>query len=75
MIYGNGMASYGMMILPSFMKIGIGVQGILRFCLSNLNGCNVGDAEGKELCSAPFRWAQDARYKVSCRLLQSFKEY
>jgi hypothetical protein len=49
MIYGVEMASYGMMFLPGFMKIGIGVQAILRFCLSNLSGCNVGNPEGKEL--------------------------
>jgi hypothetical protein len=36
-------------IFTSFVKIGIGVQGILlRFCLRNLKGCNVGisDVEG-----------------------------
>jgi hypothetical protein len=36
------MGSGGMIYLPSFMKIGKGVQAILRFCLSNLKGCNVG---------------------------------
>jgi hypothetical protein len=36
------MASCGMIYLPNFMKIGTGVQAILRFCLSNLNGCNAG---------------------------------
>jgi hypothetical protein len=29
-------------IVPSFMKIGTGVQATLRFCLRNLRGCNVG---------------------------------
>jgi hypothetical protein len=35
------MASYGMIYLPNFMKIGTDVQVILRFCLSNLTGGNV----------------------------------
>jgi hypothetical protein len=25
--------------IPSFMQIGTGIQAILRFCISNLNGC------------------------------------
>jgi hypothetical protein len=33
----------------SCMKFGIGVQAILRYCLRNLNRCNVGVSEGKEL--------------------------
>jgi hypothetical protein len=32
------MASCGMIYLPSVMKIGTGVQAILRSCLGNLNG-------------------------------------
>jgi hypothetical protein len=36
------MASYGMMYIPIFTKIGTGVQAILRFCLGNLMDCNVG---------------------------------
>jgi hypothetical protein len=28
--------------MSSLVKIGKAVQAILRFCLSNLNGCNVG---------------------------------
>jgi hypothetical protein len=31
-----------MINIPSFIKTGTGVQAILRFCLRNLNGCNVG---------------------------------
>jgi hypothetical protein len=34
--------SGGMIYIPSFMKIGEGVKGILRFCLSHLIGYNVG---------------------------------
>jgi hypothetical protein len=35
-------ASCSMIQIPSFIKIGIGLQAILRFCLRNLRGCNVG---------------------------------
>jgi hypothetical protein len=42
-------ASYGMICLPSFLKIYTGIQAILRFCLTNLNGCNVGITEGMNL--------------------------
>jgi hypothetical protein len=36
------MGSDGMIYLPS-------VQAILTFCLSNLNGCNVGITDGRDL--------------------------
>jgi hypothetical protein len=42
MMYGVEMASCGMILLPSSMKIGKDVEEILRFCLSNLTVCNVG---------------------------------
>jgi hypothetical protein len=32
----------GMIYIPGFKKIGTSVQAIARFCLSNLNGSNVG---------------------------------
>jgi hypothetical protein len=35
------MASCGMIYIPGFMKIGRGVQAILRFCLKNLRDYNV----------------------------------
>jgi hypothetical protein len=34
---------------PSFMKIANGVQEILKFCLRNLRGCNVGITDGRDL--------------------------
>jgi uncharacterized protein YraI len=46
-MYTVQMASCGMTNLPSFMKIGTGIQAILRFCLSNLKGCNVGITDGR----------------------------
>jgi hypothetical protein len=36
------MASCGMIYRPSLMKIGARVQAVLRVCVSNLTGCNVG---------------------------------
>jgi hypothetical protein len=46
MMYAVEMASCGMIYITGFMKIGTGVQAILRFCLSNLKGCNVGITGG-----------------------------
>jgi uncharacterized protein YraI len=43
------MASGGMIYIPSFIKIGSGIQAVLRFCLSNLWGCNVGINDGRDL--------------------------
>jgi hypothetical protein len=37
------------MYIPSFMKIGKDVEGILRSCCRNLKGCNVGITEGRVL--------------------------
>jgi hypothetical protein len=51
-MYAVEMASCGMIYfiyLPSFMKIGIGVQAISTFCLSNLKGWNVGITHGRDL--------------------------
>jgi hypothetical protein len=60
MMYAFKMPSCDMIFLPSFMTIGTGVQAMLRFFLSNLNGCIVGITDGMELGSAPLRWAQVA---------------
>jgi hypothetical protein len=35
-MYAIEMVSHGIISIPSFMKIGTGVQAILRFCLINL---------------------------------------
>jgi hypothetical protein len=35
--------------IPSFMKIGTGIQAILRFCLRNMRGYNVGITDGRDL--------------------------
>jgi hypothetical protein len=45
----------------SFIKIGTGVQTILRFCLSNLKCCNTAITDGRDLWCTPLKWA-----KVSC---------
>jgi uncharacterized protein YraI len=62
MIYAVEVAS-GVIIytcLPSFMKIATGFQAVLRFCLRDFKGCNVGITEGRNLRSAPLGWAQMA---------------
>jgi hypothetical protein len=38
-----------MIHIPSFMKIGTGVQAILRGFLGNFNGCDVGITDGRDL--------------------------
>jgi hypothetical protein len=43
------MGSGGMIYSPSFIKIGIGIQVTLRFCLSNLKCCNTGVTDGRDL--------------------------
>jgi hypothetical protein len=40
-MYTAEMGSGGMIVLPSFMKIGAGFQAILWVFLNNLNNCNV----------------------------------
>jgi hypothetical protein len=57
MKYSIKMALYGMMYIPSFMEIDPSVQGMLRFCLSNLNDCNVGIID-LVLWITPFKWVQ-----------------
>jgi hypothetical protein len=57
------MDSSGTIYIPSLMKIGTGVPEILRSCLKNLRGCNVGVTDGRDLRSAPLKWTQVARYK------------
>jgi hypothetical protein len=37
------------------MEIGTGVQAILRFCLKNFRGCNVGITQGNEFLIMPLR--------------------
>jgi hypothetical protein len=48
--------SGGIIYIPSFMKIGPGVQAILRFSLRNLRGNNDGIADGMDLKNTPLRW-------------------
>jgi hypothetical protein len=57
-MYAVEMAPCGMIYLPNCMKIGIGVQAILEFCLSNLNSCNVDITDGRDLRSAPLKWTE-----------------
>jgi uncharacterized protein YraI len=59
-MYATEMTSGGMINIPSFMKIGAGVQAILRFCLKNMNCCNVNITEGRNLQCMPLKGAQTA---------------
>jgi hypothetical protein len=43
------MVSDGMTYIQSFMKICTSIQAILRFCFSNLKGCNVGITDARNL--------------------------
>jgi hypothetical protein len=57
-MYTVEMASCGMIYLASLMKIATGIQAILRFCLRNLRGCNVGITDRRGFLITPLRWAQ-----------------
>jgi hypothetical protein len=46
MVYAVETLFGGTILLLSLKKIHRGVQAILRFCLSNLDGCNVGIIDG-----------------------------
>jgi hypothetical protein len=48
-MYADETASYGMMYLPSFMKIGTGVQAVLKLFLRNLRSCNICIADGRDI--------------------------
>jgi hypothetical protein len=64
--------------ITSFMKTGTDVQTILRFCLNNSNGCNIGITDVRRLCSALLRWDHATTWytqKFSGRLVQEFKQY
>jgi hypothetical protein len=43
------MTSCSIVYLPGSMKIGRGVQAILRFCHKNLRGCNFSILGGRDL--------------------------
>jgi hypothetical protein len=40
--YGVEITSRSMMYIPSFMEFDADDQALLRFCIRNLSGCNVG---------------------------------
>jgi hypothetical protein len=44
--------------VPRFMKIGKGVQAIIRFCFKKFRDCDVGITVGRDLWNAPFKWTQ-----------------
>jgi hypothetical protein len=54
------MDSGSMIYIPSFMKIGSGIEEILRFCLRNLRGCNVGITDGRDFFNYAFEMGSGA---------------
>jgi hypothetical protein len=52
----------GMTCIPSFMNIGKGVEGMLRFHLSSLKDFNVGITAGRNLRCAPLKWSHVELY-------------
>jgi hypothetical protein len=48
-MYAVEIPSCGIIFLPNFMKIGTGVQAILRIFLSNLKDCNVDNTDSRDL--------------------------
>jgi hypothetical protein len=81
MIYDVEMPPCRITFLPSFIKISVDVEALLKFCLSNLN---VGITDGKELTECTVMMNSDGMiyisrsvyvYRVSCRLMQAFEQY
>jgi hypothetical protein len=60
MKYAVEIASCGMIYLMIFIKIGTGIEKIIRFFFRNLRGCNIGITDGKDLRSAPLKLTQVA---------------
>jgi hypothetical protein len=57
MKYAVEIASCGMIYVPRFMKIGTGIQAILRFGLRNLRGYNFCTTDGRNFLITLLRWA------------------
>jgi hypothetical protein len=49
MKYAVEISSCGMIYVSGFMKTGKAIQAMLRFCLRNLRGFNVGITDGRDL--------------------------
>jgi hypothetical protein len=48
MRYSGEMVLNGIIYKLNIMKIGTGVEGILRSCLKYLKGCNIGTTDGND---------------------------
>jgi hypothetical protein len=53
MMYAIEMGPEGMIYIPRFMRSGIGILEVSRFCLRNLRGCNVLITDGRDLLITP----------------------
>jgi hypothetical protein len=60
MKYDVEMTSCGMIYILSFMKIGTGVEAILRFCLRNFRGCDVDNTDGRGFMNCTLEMGSDA---------------
>jgi hypothetical protein len=54
------MGSSAMIHVPNFMKIGTGIEGILKFYISSLKDYKVGITDERDLRNAPLKWVQMA---------------
>jgi hypothetical protein len=45
------------MYIAGFVKIGTGIEAMLRCCLRYLKGCEVGITYKSDLCVTPLGWA------------------
>jgi hypothetical protein len=55
--YAIEMGLGAVILVPIFMRIGVGIQAILRFRLRNLRGCTVGITDERDFLITPLRWA------------------
>jgi hypothetical protein len=54
------MDSYGMIYIPSSMNIDSSVEGIIKFSIRNLKGCNIGITDLRILWYMTLRWLYTA---------------
>jgi hypothetical protein len=64
MKYTVGMASCGMIYLPSVIKPGTGAQAILRVCLKKLRGYSVGIIDGRDFFNCAVEMGSGATIHV-----------
>jgi hypothetical protein len=48
-MYTVEMGSGGMIYIPNLMKLGTGIQAIIRFCIRHLRSYTIGITDGRDL--------------------------